>query len=128
MTTITRESFSEAIEAAVAERGPDFIYPLEWKEEFPGNDDPTALRCVYFKEGVGPACIIGVALDKLGVDVEKIVNSDASTILSALGATDLGLLRAADLAQNQQDLGRPWVDALADYQETLERYPRADAD
>lgn len=118
---ITRESFTAAMEAAVAERGEDFIYPAEWKAPFNKDKPEQGTRCLYYVPEVGAACIIGLTLEKLGVDVAAIApNKNADYLLGEeLGVKDNGLIWAAISAQRFQDQGSTWGHALEKYHETL---------
>lgn len=113
--TITRENFTAAMEQAVAERGEDFVYPDGWREQSTSGNG----SCQYYVEGVGGACIIGKALENLGVDTSQIPNSDAMEILTELGIHDEGLVSAALTAQVTQDSGGTWGQALAKFKEAL---------
>jgi hypothetical protein len=63
--TITLEQVTEALEAAVAEKGADFVYPVEWR---PGGD-PNGI-CRYRRDGK-PACIWGNAFARLGIEARE---------------------------------------------------------
>lgn len=116
---ITRETFSAALHEAVAERGGDFVYPDEWKRDIP---DSYVSVCQYYADGVGPACLIGVALSKLGVPDEYLakIRGGAANELRRLGVEDGPLLDAAVIAQMSQDGGHTWGVALNDFDATLE--------
>jgi hypothetical protein len=135
---ITRESFRWALDKAAATRGGDFVYPEEWKVQvntYMPDDDPASAQmgCVYYKEGVGAACIIGFALEALGVDVKELQGGDranwwgADDVLFHEGVHDSILVRAALEAQRVQDSGGKWEDAVKAYDEELARLEREDA-
>jgi hypothetical protein len=124
MTKITRENFSQAMHEVVAERGEDFVYPHDWK----WTDMNDNAVCQYYIEGVGPACIIGAALDKLGVDVSELELKDGVTnyemnadeiLKTRYGVKDKGLLVAASRAQRLQDRGQTWGQATESFDHTL---------
>jgi hypothetical protein len=108
----TRDEFTAAIKAAVDERGRDFVYPNEWKD--------TDNSCVYSLEDGTPACIIGAALDKLGVKVgcyeQKL---GAYQLFKGMGVKDADLLDAVEDAQLMQDSEATWGEALDMYLEII---------
>ena len=121
---ITRDQFTSAMHAAVAERGQDFVYP---KEE-PGWRllSQTGIKgCRYVREDVmEPACLIGVALSKCGVPLTQLrgmENAGAYQVLGALGFADTVVRSAASEAQQAQDAGGTWGAALIDYMVELNR-------
>lgn len=109
MTVITEEQFTQAMRDAVAERGEGYEY----------NGDPAILsgpRCSYRHADGQPGCLIGLALDKLGItDPEE---TEAPEALKPYGLSKT--VRAAAVeAQVEQDLGTSWGQALAIYLEKL---------
>lgn len=114
-TEINRETLRAALAEAVEERTGDFMYPDAWKQ----NGEEWG-RCLYFVDGVGPACIFGVALEKMGYPAETLPYTQGiREILPALGVTDVDLILAANSAQETQDGGFPWSMALADFDKSL---------
>lgn len=116
---VTEEQFTAAMREAVAERGPDFVYPLGEEGWTDGGE-----TCRYVRADVDePACIIGMALHKVGVplgqfeDVEGLAADEAIKLL--VNTSDKVKSAAAD-AQTRQDQGRTWGDALAAYEEGVE--------
>lgn len=113
---ITRASFTAAMEAAVAERGADYVYTYT-KNIFN--------RCEYTEEDGAPGCIIGLALAKLGYTGENTrtlaygCGLGAVQALLRLGVHDERLRAAAELAQRAQDGGEDWGAALATYHRVL---------
>lgn len=116
---ITRENFTAAIEAVVAERGESFVY-----------EKPEGFRaCQYTNEDGTPGCLIGAALAKLGYTAENTRGLErtypdsygysAREILEALGIDDSTLLIAATKAQNRQDDGLEYHAALEAYHAAL---------
>ncbi|MEU7814107.1 hypothetical protein [Pseudonocardia sp. NPDC049154] len=131
MIETTDQAFAEAIRAAVAERGEDYVYPREWRM---GNatsadlDRPQARgTCRYARpDGVqGGACIIGAALQRVGVHVTDLFELDATApgAESALAATVTGLsprmIGAASTAQSHQDRELSWGLALEAFEREL---------
>lgn len=118
--TFTIDEFTAAMEAAVEERGPDFVYP----DEEPWMD--TYGQCQYSLPDGTPACIIGLALSKLDPDAVPGHGAvyGASTLLKGRvqgdteGETNL-FLSAADNAQDKQDSRETWGQALTEYKDTL---------
>lgn len=120
---ITRENFTAAMRAAVAERGEDFVYPAEGSElAEQGWREEEDQGCVYVLPDGSPACLIGLALYKIdpGLLTHVEFQSDiASWVLGRAGVQDEMLLRAADRAQNEQDEGASWGKALSEYERAL---------
>lgn len=112
MNTITRESFSEAMKKAVAERGEDYVY---------GRSEEGLWGCWYTLDGVTGDCLIGKALEILGVDMELLRDNQQAVgpVLSSLGVTDGKLMGAARLAQMEQDLGETWGESYRVFENTL---------
>jgi hypothetical protein len=120
---ITRENFSQALHQAVKQRGEEFVYPEDWK----WTDANDYAICQYYLTGVGPACLIGVALDKLGVDVSElelkdethVSGMDADQVLKRLGVKDQGLIDAASIAQRRQDTHVSWGESAREFDRVL---------
>lgn len=131
--TITRDDALTLIRTAVEDRGADYTYPDT--AEFEGAD----VTCRYFAdEGTEadefgqtaenphpPACIVGHALSQLGVTYEDMQavyvpngnpnTASARTLLRRLPGLDV-TPEAEEVfaeAQDMQDGGRTWGDALA---------------
>lgn len=65
---ITDEEFIQAVDAAVEERGRDFVYPEEWKQRLDSVGGATSsLTCLYNLPDDSPACLFGLAFHKLGL-------------------------------------------------------------
>lgn len=120
MIVLNREIVTNALKAAVAERGEDYIYT----EHFSG--------CVYVRNAL-PACIVGQVLADLGVSVETLARFDnnggatANQVLYALerGGTltyDQATSNALEAAQYHQDKGRAWGHALREAERAYEAY------
>lgn len=122
MTTKVRKvsykQFMEAMEAAVAERGEDYIYP-KFEGEADDYHDSNGL-CRYSLEDGTPACIIGEVLNRLNPEwlpPHDLIRG-ATSVLSDIGPEafyrrDYGrIVTAATEAQSSQDRGNTWGDAL----------------
>lgn len=122
---ITRENFTAAMRAAVAERGEDFIYPAEGSElAEQGWRSGEWGTCVYALPDGSPACLIGLALYKIDPAlVEGLEGEDASAfrLLHRLGVEDGGTARAARKAQRAQDWGETWGNALKIYEQAMNK-------
>lgn len=120
MTKITIENFTAAMRAAVEERGSDYTYP-EFNKEV-GEDDYHSISgtCQYSTPNGEPACIIGLALSK--IDPELVpkygVIGDAGNLMLSLGA-GAKLSTAAEEAQERQDEGATWGEALEGFETVL---------
>jgi len=110
---LTMERTLELLDAAVTERGADFVYPEEWKvpsqifSSTPGGD------CVYVHDGK-PACIVGWVLHTHGVTIEQLRQLEGDSVyalllhLQPVLEVEPGVGTVLREAQNQQDVGRPW--------------------
>lgn len=121
---ITEEQFTKAMHEAVAERGENWVYPsLPEEEEREGLATEWRSEsglCRYSKSNGEPACIIGLALHKIDPSLVPPANNfnSASTVLSGKGLPR-SVTFAAQHAQAAQDSGRPWGQALAEYEAYL---------
>ena len=120
---ITRENFTAAMRAAVAERGEDWVYPAKGSElAGQGWRSEEYDACVYVLPDGSPACLIGLALYKIdpalveGLEGE---NASAFRLLHRLGVEDGGMCRAARKAQRTQDGGGTWGNALKIYERAM---------
>jgi hypothetical protein len=110
----TQETFTAAMRAAVEDRGAGFIYPAD-DPEWVGTNG-----CRYRTTTGQPACIVGAALQMLGL-LERLDVSNtqgAFQVLRGLGF-DRATARAADAAQGIQDMGENWGEALQEYFKSL---------
>lgn len=112
MTRFTEAEFTAAMEAAVAERGKDWVYPRTWYYEG---------VCSYSLEDGTPACLIGVALSKLdpGLVPDFGERASAEIVLEDLVPEPVAI--AAREAQVHQDNGHIWGSALQVYKRYLEK-------
>lgn len=112
MTTIDRATFTMAMREAVAEKGEDYRYQPADSED----------KCLYVQGGE-PACIIGYALHRCGVQIAELARLDRAcyTATSALRfyASDEIIAEAARVAQRCQDSGKTWGQALEAYETEL---------
>lgn len=115
---ITDEAFYAAVRAVAAER-PDHIYD---------NPDLTANACLYVHNAntpkAKPGCIIGAALHRLGVSLDKLnvmdgyasedgyLSSGFDFVGGRFGLSDAAVTWGAAV-QGHQDNGMPWGSAVA---------------
>lgn len=119
---ITRENFTAAMRAAVAERGEDWVYPEEGSELAEQGWRSEEGTCVYVLPDGSPACLIGLALYKIDPGLlthVELQSDDVSVVMGRAGVRDRLLLLAADRAQTKQDRDEPWGDALKEYERVL---------
>lgn len=96
---------------AVLTKGEDYHYPLDPMSAGSG--------CEYRRDGE-PSCLIGHALDILGIQTtEADEERDAGVVLRHYGIVDADLCTAAVEAQDVQDRGLPWGEALDAYLEIM---------
>lgn len=125
--------FIAAMEAAVAERGEDWVYPKPERDTDAPDYIDAYLRdawhadsdgsCVYQTEDGEPACIIGLAMHKAGAELptfDRIVGARCALRESGLNLSE-GVLDAAALAQSKQDRHVTWGEALAAFKEEVAR-------
>lgn len=125
---ITIEAFTAAIEAAVQERGPEFIYPkgeYGWRTLIGRPAGPSHdVTCLYVRTDADePACIIGAALHQLGYPLaylRRFEGDDGRDVLRmAIENVDERLVSAARAAQDHQDNGFTWGEALDVYRSVI---------
>ena len=119
---ITRENFTAAMRAAVAERGEDFVYPAEGSELAEQGWRSEERTCVYTLPDGTPACLIGLALYKIDPGLlthVKLQSDNARRVMNRAGVQDEVLLLSAGMAQIEQDVGVPWGGALSEYERVL---------
>lgn len=103
----TKEYVTRLMEEAVAERGSDYQYD-------------TLSGCDYVRDGE-PSCIVGCVLAAAGVPLDKLhqyEGTSASMVVDAVAPhewADPDIRSALELAQESQDSGRPWGEALEDF-------------
>jgi hypothetical protein len=130
---LTRESVSEAIDKAVAERGEDWTYPGmgrdDWDERDEEKDEWLLISegCRYFgTDGKTPRCIIGYVLTEHGLDLDTLrgltggqvegVGIDGVLRMAPILTDDRALKDALQRAQSAQDIGKTWSEARATFQ------------
>lgn len=114
MSTMT---FREALQAAVDEKGADYVYPR-------GKRGWTNVwgMCRYAVNGK-PACIIGDALHRMGVPISTLKEFDANEegVDAATALEESGLnptaaeKRGVNAAQSRQDSGASWGESIRAY-------------
>ncbi|RKN35962.1 hypothetical protein [Streptomyces hoynatensis] len=95
---------------AVADEGPDHVY-----EQQAGTD-----MCRYTHESLSgtliPGCLIGTALHRLGVPLERLERYEGEQVLPLLRALGIPVSYAAAdplrEVQEAQDDGTPWGEAI----------------
>ena len=111
---ITAEEMLAALEWAVEQKGADYVYPDELKEP----DADGMPECRYRRSTTGePCCIVGVAVDHLRPGFSFREHSPAIVTLS--GVADRDAREIALTAQNAQDDGCTWREAVAFAREEL---------
>lgn len=115
MNTITKEDVINEVRKLAAER-PDFIYTQQ------GQVWDNYSTCSYVSaklgETYGEGCIVGQALQRLGVSKDRLDNLEgngASSVLAdleILPVGDKGTLSWLDRVQLKQDLGLSWGESI----------------
>lgn len=108
--TVTAVEAIAALEAVVAAAGEDFVYPDEDKNEFG--------TCQYLKADGTPSCIAGhvvALLEPEATPLLKHMEGKAATSLNFPGRLyfDPFAAHVLDIAQQEQDQGKTWGEALA---------------
>lgn len=113
MLKITYDMAVAALEAAVEEKGADYVYPESEKVDG---------ACQYLNEDGSPSCIVGNALMRLGVTRLPRHGTGSPSAYSLLVGTGYGpepvaladerTARLFGRAQNEQDVGTPWGEAV----------------
>lgn len=114
MITIDLPRALELLEAEVNERGADYVY-----------ETPNEHMCVYATRTddgqIKPSCLVGCALVRAGVDVNKLYKyAEAGSVGSLVDCfgkdleldIDRAAIAAFDEAQGIQDAKKPWGVAL----------------
>lgn len=109
LTAISAELAEQLMEAAVNQRGADYVYRKD------GSGGPAG-GCYYFVEGE-PSCIIGTILSYLGVKPSQVQEGSnaESQVKSLFPDTSDVVVDALNEAQKKQDLGFTWGVALAEF-------------
>lgn len=115
----TREYVTRLMEEAVALKGEDYVY------EMPRNKEGDVIGCSYIHNDQ-PSCIVGHVLVAAGVDPDQLhqhegVAAENLTIRVQLWDTDYTMSRALNAAQEAQDSGETWGEALRVFKEELEK-------
>lgn len=114
------QGFIKAMREVVEERGADYIYPKDTNAtRASGWRTPTG-TCVYTLPSGEPACIVGAALAKIGL--KPSANANAAVVLEYEMRASGRVASAASDAQDEQDGGAPWGQALAAFESRLEEY------
>lgn len=116
---LTLERTKELLAEAVALKGAGYIYthPDGWVAA--DGDNPASCRYVHDDQ---PGCIVGHVLHAAGVSLEALSEYEGQgaqdPAYQLAGATD-GAARLLDFAQDHQDRGVPWGEAVRQAQELL---------
>jgi hypothetical protein len=141
--TFTTETVSKAIHEAVADKGPDYVYP-GWE----------SIGCTYgegqFGGDYAPSCIVGHVIAALDIEAFKVIAEAETLAGESCGVSlinqgwdyiaedgeettpNLGIPPEAEgalaLAQTAQDGGLTWGEALSFFDRSLEVESEADRD
>jgi hypothetical protein len=111
-------TFTEAIRAAVAQRGRDHLYTDQ-----DGRAPVRGSNCWYGHQKTGEAgCVIGLALNLLGITLEQLAEHEGTQAADLMLRLDVGTeveRAAARRAQQVQDNGGTWGEALDAYDEVM---------
>jgi hypothetical protein len=109
---LTKELALEYMREAVDEYGAGFVY------------DPPDGTCVYTQNGKA-SCLIGQVLVRAGVPIEAFEDSGANfarldyAVLQLPAEISGDLIEALLIAQDTQDIGRTWGEALWRFREAV---------
>lgn len=125
MRTISDAEFTDAMRAAVLERGSDFVYPQQSDEQLYEDDEwHDRGACMYSKEDGTAACLLGLAISTIDPALLPAWGTPENTDNGQLWLESVGVsrraARAAGVAQNRQDMGRTWGEALLAYEAFME--------
>ena len=114
--TTKDEKFIQAMKDAVERRGRDYVYP-RGEEGYYRLSNPNA--CLYTNTKTNePACIIGLAMSLAGFP--KPPEGDAAD-MTLEGLVSPRVAFAAWSAQNLQDNGHTWGEALDEFLREVEK-------
>lgn len=132
MRQITVTEFTAAMEAAVEERGREYVYPPQAHEGEADDYHSNEGDCMYTKPDGTPACLIGVALALLGITHETVEELEygnaigAGTLIERMRAFGIEVapevIYPAELAQCHQDRGGSWGGSLDRFKGEFDRY------
>lgn len=126
-TTITQKinldlpTVRKFLAEALAEKGADYVYPQD-RQTTPRGDH---LACRYLDYDaqhlpVGPSCIVGHVLVKAGVPMEDLGANEGRPAFRVLPKFFPGMSPvlgdALSTCQAEQDLGKPWGQAVAAFE------------
>lgn len=105
-TVVTAEQIIAEVRRLAAEQ-PDFIY-----------EKPAGSTFCLYKHGDGPGCIMGQALNNLGVEVDEFTTGTIGSVLIEKGIkTTRGQGDWLRDVQAQQDTRHTWAQSVADADE-----------
>lgn len=102
---ITLDEMRDAIKRAVAERGKSYVYPGA------SSDSEKGVECRYRFEDGTPGCIVGLAVSYVDPKLTLPERKNAEYALE--GVAEFTAITYALKAQDAQDIGRTWGDALS---------------
>lgn len=107
------------LEKAVGEKGADYVYPRMMTV----GDITVATQCDYFREDQ-PSCLVGHVLSYLGYDnADEAEGHSASYAMEKLGIEfDDAAAFILEQAQDAQDSGTPWGEAVENARNEYENY------
>lgn len=116
MDGITDKTVMTTLREVVAER-PDFVY----KAQTTYSDDDATPMCGYVHTNENGAkvcgCLVGHVLNRLGVPLDTLAEYEGKGAEYVVEGLDLNLSRQTArvlwIAQDEQDRGKPWGEALA---------------
>jgi hypothetical protein len=111
------------LEKALGEKGADYVYTLGGRDVKTYNEQNShTMRCQYFEDGQ-PSCLVGHVLSYMGYN-ERVVpehDSASNVVNTVLGiSTGIDVLQALDKAQELQDTGYTWGEAVEAAKEILQ--------
>lgn len=125
MIEINQTNILDALEEAVAEKGPEYVYANEWGQSSLNEiGESSGISCNYVHgegENLIPGCIAGNVLNRLGISLGTLTLFERSPVEDVLiGLADEGYINRVEFsvaeiiqaAQTAQDLGFSWGDAL----------------
>lgn len=116
-TALDLETTRRFLAEAIAEKGEDYVYPLD------GYESCAYLEYDTDKKPTGPSCLVGHVLVKAGVPMAALMEEEGSSALAAvydlLPDTPERLTSALRAAQTLQDAGETWGSAVAEFERVV---------
>lgn len=111
--SIDAQTVLTTLREVVEQFGPATTYAQRYEEITDGSYD-TGMTCKYQIDG-NPVCIVGVALDRLGIPYDPSWEDESITSVAGEyldGTFTDGAIGVLAVAQDRQDGGDSWGDAL----------------